>query len=68
MNGIDKYAVFYRGYLPDDRSLIPSTIELTTIVAVWLLTYLFSAVDPLPALHTAQPPAHPTTATDSSTC
>jgi hypothetical protein len=31
MNGIEKQAAFYRGYLPDDRSLVPLTIVLATV-------------------------------------
>jgi hypothetical protein len=27
MNGIEKQAAFYRGYLPDDRSLVPLTVR-----------------------------------------
>jgi hypothetical protein len=32
MNGIEKHAEYYHGYLPDDRSVIPLTIALATIV------------------------------------
>ena len=32
MNGIEKRAGYYRGYLTDDRSLIPLTIVLGIIV------------------------------------
>jgi hypothetical protein len=35
-----KQAAFYRGYLPDDRSLVPLTVLLSTTVALWLLVYL----------------------------
>ena len=45
--GIEKHAAFYRGYQPDDRSLFPVSIALATIVALWLLVYLVSAVGPL---------------------
>ena len=41
-----KHAAFYRGYQPDDRSLFPVAIALATIVALWLLVYLVSAVGP----------------------
>jgi hypothetical protein len=44
MNGIEKQAVFYHGYLIDDRSLIPLTIALATIVGLWFVVYLVSAV------------------------
>jgi len=40
MNGIEKQAAFYRGYLIDDRSLAPLTAALATIVSLWLLVYL----------------------------
>ena len=30
MNGMGKQAAFYRGYLPDDRSLVPLTVLLST--------------------------------------
>jgi hypothetical protein len=48
MNGIEKHAGFYRGYLTDDRSLIPLTIALGTIVALWVLVYLISVIGPEP--------------------
>ena len=48
MGGIEKHAVFYRGYQTDDRSLVPVTIVLATIVALWLLVYLIGAVGPAP--------------------
>ena len=44
MNGIEKRAGFYRGYLTDDRSLIPLTIVLGITVALWLLVYLIGSV------------------------
>jgi hypothetical protein len=44
MNGIEKQAAFYRGYLPDDRSLVPLTVLLSTTLALWLLVYLVAAV------------------------
>jgi hypothetical protein len=44
--GIEKHAAFYRGYLIDDRSLVPLTIAWVTIVAIWLLVYLVSAIGP----------------------
>jgi hypothetical protein len=53
-NGIEKYAAFYRGYLIDDRSLIPLTIAWATIVALWLLVYVASAIGPEAKLQMAQ--------------
>ncbi len=44
MNGIEKRAEFYRGYLTHDRSLIPLTIVLGITVALWLLVYLIGAI------------------------
>ena len=44
MNGIGKQVAFYRGYLPDDRSLVPLTVLLSTTLALWLLVYLVAAV------------------------
>jgi hypothetical protein len=59
-----KSTAFYRGYLPDDCSLIPLTIVLATIVALWLLVYLVSAFGPpQPTLQTSQPAAQLSTAT-----
>jgi hypothetical protein len=51
MNGIEKQAVFYRGYLVDDRSLAPLTIALAAIVSLWLLVYLVSVVGGPQARH-----------------
>ena len=48
MNGIKKQAAFYRGYLPDDRSLVPLTIVLATSVALWLIVYVVGAVSDAP--------------------
>ncbi len=59
MNGIEKHAEYYRAYLPHDRSLIPLTIGLATVVAFWLLLYLVSAVGPQPKWRPAQSAAHP---------
>src|ERR1700722_10115601 len=44
MNGIGKQAAFYSGYLPDDRSLVPLTVLLSTTLGLWLLVYLVAAV------------------------
>ncbi len=44
MNGIEKQAAFYRGYLTDERSLVPLTIILASVVALWLFVYLVAAV------------------------
>ncbi len=60
MNEIEKRAGFYRGYLPDDRSLIPLTIILGNTVALWLLVYLIGSIG-----HPSQPQTslspHPST-------
>ena len=58
-----KSTAFYRGYLPDDCSLIPLTIVLAIIVALWLLVYLVSAVGQQPTLQTGEPAAQLSTAT-----
>jgi hypothetical protein len=57
ISGIEKQAAFYRGYLIDDCSLIPLTITLATIVALWLLVYLVSAMVPRATPQTADPAA-----------
>ena len=58
--GIEKHAAFYRAYQPDDRSLFPVAIVLATLVALWLLVYLISAVGPAPNAHQASAhSAHP---------
>jgi hypothetical protein len=44
MNGIGKQAAFYRGFLPDDRCLVPLTVLLGATLALWLLVYLVAAV------------------------
>ncbi len=56
--GIEKHAAFYRGYQPDDRSAFPVAIVLATMVALWLLVYLVSAVGPHGNPETAKSP-HP---------
>jgi hypothetical protein len=57
MNGIEKQAAFYRGYLTDERSLVPLTIMLTSLVALWLIVYLVTAVGgPLKEAVGALPP------------
>jgi hypothetical protein len=61
MNGIEKHAEYYRGYLPHDRSVIPLTIALATVVALWLLIYLVSIVGPQPGPESAQSAAHAST-------
>jgi hypothetical protein len=43
MNGIAKQAAFYRGYLADERSLVPLTILMAAAVPLWLLVYLVGA-------------------------
>ena len=44
MNSIEKQAAFYRGHLTDERSLVPLTIVLASVVALWLLVYLVATV------------------------
>ena len=39
-----RQAAFYRGCLPDDRSLVPLTVLLSTTLALWLLVYLVVAL------------------------
>jgi hypothetical protein len=58
MNGIEKQAVFYRGYLIDDRSLIPLMRALAAIVGLWLLVYMVGPVDPHAKPQTTQHAAH----------
>jgi hypothetical protein len=60
MVGIDKHAAFYRAYLPADRSLVPMSIALATIVALWFFVYLVIAVGPQTEAVTARPGSHPT--------
>ena len=48
MNGIGQ-AAFYRGYLTDERSLVPLTIVLVSVVALWLFVYLVATVAEVPA-------------------
>jgi hypothetical protein len=58
MGGIDKQAAFYRAYLPADRSLVPMTIALATIVALWFFVYLVGSVGPQPNIQPVQSGAH----------
>jgi hypothetical protein len=51
---IDKHAAFYRGYLIDDRSLVPLTIAWAAIVGLWLLVGLASAAGPQAKLEMAE--------------
>jgi hypothetical protein len=46
MNGVERHAEFYRGYLIDDRSLIPLKRGLASIVVLWLIICLVAAVCP----------------------
>lgn len=46
MNGFEKYAAYYRGYLADDRRLASVIGVLLTAVALWLLFYVVSLVGP----------------------
>ena len=57
--GIEKHAAFYRGYEPDQRSLFPVAVVLATLIALWLLVYLVSAVGPHLGPVTAKSPPHP---------
>jgi hypothetical protein len=59
MNGIEKHVEYYRAYLPHDRSLIPLTIVLATVVAFSLLLYLVSAVGPQPQWQPSRLAVHP---------
>ena len=54
MNGIEKQAAFYRAYLIDDRSVAPLTLAWATIVALWLVVYLASAISPPTKPQTAE--------------
>jgi hypothetical protein len=66
--GIEKHAAFYRGYEPDQRSLFPVAVVLATLIALWLLVYMVSAVGPQPRPETVQGSLHPAyTASSSST-
>ena len=58
MDGIDKHAAFYRAYLPAERSLVPMTIALATIVALWFFVYLVIAVGPQTEAETVRPGTH----------
>ena len=58
MDGIDKHAAFYRAYLPADRSLVPMTIALATIVALWFFVYLVIAIGPQTEAETVRPGTH----------
>ena len=58
MDGIDKHAAFYGAYLPADRSLVPMTIALATIVALWFFVYLVAAVGPQTEAETVRPGTH----------
>ena len=60
MNEIGKHAEFYRAYVPRDRSPLPMTITLATIIALWLFVYLVSAVGPQPGPQIAQTGPHAT--------
>ncbi len=57
VNGIERYALFYRGYLVPSSSLLSETIVLATIVALWLLVYVDCAVDPYAASANRRSPA-----------
>jgi hypothetical protein len=44
MNRIEDQAAFYRGYLLGDCSPAPLATALATIVGLWLLVYVVSAI------------------------
>lgn len=56
--GIEKHAAFYRGFQPHDRSLFPVAVVLATLVAVWLLVYLVSAIGPYSQATTVRSAPH----------
>jgi hypothetical protein len=69
VNGSEKNAAFYRGYLADDRSFGPLAFVLAISVVVWMAFYLTSLggqplkYDPLAAaqaIHATDgaPPSH----------
>ena len=60
MNGFEKYAAYYRGYLADDRRLASVIGVLLTAIALWLLFYLVSLVGPASdqRLRLGAPPAY----------
>jgi hypothetical protein len=66
MPSIARLAASYRGYLTHDRSAIPLTITLATVVAVWLLVYLLAWATDLQTAQRANPPAHLTAAASSA--
>jgi hypothetical protein len=53
MNRIAKQTAFYRGYLADNRSLVPLTVLLAAAVPIWLLVYLIGT--PADARHDSGP-------------
>lgn len=59
MDGFDKHADFYRAYVPGERSLVPMTIALATIVALWFFVYLVIAVGPQTEAQTVRPGGSP---------
>jgi hypothetical protein len=59
MNGMEKQAAFYRAFLPDDRSLVPLTVLLSTTVALWLILYLICAAGDAPQYATPCSPQRP---------
>ena len=60
MHWVEKQARYYKGYLADERSLIPVTILLANAVAIWLLAYLVSSVGDPSQTQTSLSP-HPST-------
>jgi len=66
MSGFEKHAAYYRAYLTEERSLIPLTVVLATIVALWLLVYLIASIGPV-SQDTAQPAAKSPTVVETTT-
>jgi hypothetical protein len=48
MSSIEKFAAYYRAYQPHERSLVPVAMLLANLLAIWLLLYLVSLIDPAP--------------------
>lgn len=61
MRWIEKQAIYYRGYLADEGSLVPLTILLANAIAIWLLVYLVNSVGN-PSQPQASLPPHTQTA------
>ena len=44
----DKDPEFYRGYVPEHKSVLPMAVTLGTIIAMWMLVYLIATIGPAP--------------------